>query len=128
MMVYNVYNNDSSTPRNGTVSVHIFFFPGGSLSREPVFVGALARGHRFGEVCIKGGADFFEPNLVCLHFLLWTDRESLHALQNTNQPVHILVPQIDFSVQVDFQLSRFLSPTLRRNSDHVAHRERQVRT
>jgi hypothetical protein len=93
-----VYNNDSSMPRSGTVSVHTFFFPGSSLSPEAALVGALARGHRFGEVCIEGGANFFEPNLVCLDFLLWTDRESLHALQNTNQLVQIPVPQIDFSV------------------------------
>lgn len=113
MTVYNVYNNDSSVPRSSTGSVHTFFFPRNSLHREAVLVAALARGHRFGEVCIKSGADFFEPDLVYLHLLLWTDQETLHALQNTNQLVHIPVPQIDFSVQIDFQLSLFLSPTVR---------------
>ena len=93
-----VHNNDSSMPRIGPVSVRAPLFPGSSLSVEAALIGALACGHRFGEVCIECCANFFEPDLVCFHLLLRTDRESLHALQNTNQPVHIPVPQIDFGV------------------------------
>jgi hypothetical protein len=91
-------NNYSSMTRSGRVCGRALPFPGSSLSREAALIGALARGHRFGEVCIECGANFFEPNLVGLHLLLWTDRESLHTLQNTNQPVHIPVPQKDFGV------------------------------
>src|SRR5260370_42712869 len=79
--------NDSSMPRIGVVPFRGLFFPSSSLSVKAALVGSLARGHGFGEVSIERGANFFEPDLVCLHFLFWTDRESLHALQNTNQPV-----------------------------------------
>ena len=89
------------------------FFPGSSLSVEAPLIGAFSRGHRFGEVSIERGANFFQPNLVRFHLLLWTDRESLHPLKNTNQPVQIPVPQKKFAVVVCFQYSRFLSPTLR---------------
>src|SRR6266446_3503379 len=99
--------------RIGGVLVRTLLFPYGSLSREAALVGAFSRGHRLGEVCIQCGADFFEPDLVCFHLLLWADREGLHALKNTNQPVHIPVPQIEFSEGVHFHDSRFLSPTLR---------------
>ena len=99
--------------RIGGVLVRTLLFPYGSLSREAALVGAFSRGHRLGEVCNQCGADFFEPNLVCFHLLVWTDREGLHALKNTNQPVHIPVPQIEFSEGVHFHDSRFLSPTLR---------------
>ncbi len=104
---------DSSMPRIGVVSVRALLFPGSSLSREAALVGALSRGHRLGEVCIQCGADFFEPNLVCFHLLLWPDREGLHALQNANQPVYIPVPQIEFSEDVHSHVWRCLSPTLR---------------
>src|SRR5258708_39072935 len=104
---------DSSMPGIGVVSVRALLFPGRSLSREAALFGAFSRGHRLGEVCIQCGADFFEPNLVCFHLLLWADREALHALQNTNQPVYIPVPQKEFSEGVNFHDSRFLSPTLR---------------
>jgi len=97
-----VKNKDCSLPRIGGVSVRPLLFPGSSLSREAALVGALARSSSFGEVCIECGADFFEPNLECSHLLLWTDRESLHALKNANQPVHIPVPQIEFSEGVHF--------------------------
>ncbi len=85
------------------------FFPGSSLSVEAPLIGAFSRGHRFGEVSIERGANFFQPNLVRFHLLLWTDRESLHPLKNTNQPVQIPVPQKKFAVVVCFQYSRFLS-------------------
>ncbi len=104
---------DSSMPRISGVSVRRLVFPGSSLSSEAALVGALARSSSLGEVCIECGADFFEPNLECSHLLLWTDRESLHALKNANQPVHIPVPQKEFAVKVCFQCSRFLSPTPR---------------
>src|SRR5713101_2914833 len=104
---------DSSMPRIGGVSARALLFPRGSLSREAALVGAFSRGHRLGEVCIQCGADFFEPNLVCFHLLVWADREGLHALQNTNQPVYIPVPQKEFSEGVNFHDSRFLSPTPR---------------
>src|SRR6266436_2820997 len=103
----------SSMPRIGGVSVRDVLFPGSSLSCEAALVGALARGHSFGEVSIECGADFFEPNFVCFHVLLWADREGLHSLQNANQPVYIPVPQIEFSEGVHFHDLRFLSPTLR---------------
>src|SRR5229473_4016821 len=104
---------DSSMPRISGVSVRRLVFPGSSLSSEAALVGALARSSSLGEVCIECGADFFEPNLECFHLLLWTDRESLHALKNTNQPVQIPVPQKQFAVRVCFQCSRFLSLTFR---------------
>src|SRR5712691_3393686 len=104
---------DSSMPRIGGVSVRVLLFPCGSLSREAALVGAFSRGHRLGEVCIQCGADFFEPNLVCFHVLLWADREGLHALQDTNQPVYIPIPEIEFSEGVHFHDSRFLSAPLR---------------
>src|SRR5229473_1968905 len=66
---------DSSMRRIGVVSVRALLFPCGSLSREAALVGAFSRGHRLGEVCIQCGADFFEPNLVCFHLLVWADRE-----------------------------------------------------
>jgi hypothetical protein len=91
-------NSNSLVTRIARVSVCALPFPGSPLSRKAALVGALARGHRFGEVCIECGTNFFEPNLVGFHLLLWTDRESLHTLQNTNQPVHIPVPQKDFGV------------------------------
>ena len=108
-----VKNVDSSRPQIGGVSVRPLVFPGNSLSREADLVGAFSRGHRLGEVCIQCGSDFFEPNFVCFHLLLWADREGLHALQNTNQPVYVPVPQKEFSEGVNFHDSRFLSPTLR---------------
>src|SRR5260370_40295077 len=104
---------DSSMPRLGGVSVRALLFPGSSLSREAALVGAFPRGHRLREVCIQCGANFFEPDLVCFHLLLWADREGLHALQNTNQPVYTPVPQIEFSEGVHFHDSRFLSPMFR---------------
>ena len=86
-------------------------------SQSVVSLGGFGRsvpgGHRFGEVCIQCGAEFFEPDLVYLHLLLLADREGLHALQNTNQPVYILVPQIEFSKGIHFHESRFAAPTLR---------------
>lgn len=91
-------NSNSLVTRIARVSVCALPFPGSSLSREAALVGSLARGHRFAEVSIECGANFFDPNLVRLHLLLWADREGLHTLQNANQSVHIPVPQIDFGV------------------------------
>src|SRR5216684_7968131 len=88
-------------------------FPCGSLSFETTVIVSFEGRHRCGEVDVECGADFFGPNLVCFHLLPWTDRESLHALQHTNQPVHIAVAQIDFGANGHLQGSRFLSPAVR---------------
>jgi hypothetical protein len=44
--------------------VYVLLFLESSLPAEAAFIGALARGHRFGEVSIERGADFLEPELV----------------------------------------------------------------
>src|SRR6266436_1437538 len=103
----------SSVPWIDPVFVDAFLFPSCSLCRETTLVRAFSCGHRFGEVSIECGTNFLEPNLVRFHLLLWTDRERLHALQYANQAVHIAIPQINFGVNVQFQRSRFLSPTVR---------------
>jgi hypothetical protein len=105
--------SDSSVQTIFLVVVRVFLLPGSSLSVEAPLIGAFSRGHRFGEVSIERGANFFQPNLVCFHLLLWTDRENLHPLKNTNQPVQIPIPQKKFAVEVCFQYLRFLSPTPR---------------
>jgi len=120
--------NDSSMPRIGRISVRAFLFAGSSLSREAALVGGVfAWAIASVKSAFSGGPDFFEPNLVCFHLLLWAEREGLHALQNTNQLVHILVPQIEFSEGVHFHDSRFLHRRVGRDSDHIAHRRRRVR-
>ena len=111
------HTNDCSMLRISCVFVHGLFFPCSSLSREAALVGALARGHRFGEVSIECGANFFEPNLQMLsspaldgsrespcveeHESAGPDSDSTKTVRRKGLLSMFAIPFADFSVGIE---------------------------
>ncbi len=77
-------------------------FEGGSPTPVPKFVGAFARYHHLGKIGIQSGTDFFEPDRVHSQLSLRTNGMELHTLQNTNQAVHVQIPEVDLRERISF--------------------------
>src|SRR6267142_1618172 len=82
--------------RTSSVRPLLLSFQGNSPGQKAKFIGAFTRSHHLGKVGIQSGTDFFEPDCVCSQLSLRTHGMKLQALQNTNQPVHVQIPDVNF--------------------------------
>jgi hypothetical protein len=95
--------------RTSSVRPLLLSFHGGSPTPEPKFVSAFARCHDLGKIGIQSGTDFFEPDRVGFQLSLRTNGMELQSLQNTNQPVHVQIPEVDLRENVGFVHFRTIS-------------------
>src|SRR5205814_10110433 len=74
------------------VPVRSLAFPRGSLSLETTVVVSFRGAHSPGKIGIESGANLFELDLVDFHLVLGKNSDRLHALEDTNQTVHLAIP------------------------------------
>jgi hypothetical protein len=75
---------------------------GRSPTPEPKFIGAFARYHYLGKIGIESGTDFFKPDCVRSQLSLRTNGMEFQTLQNTHQPVHVQIPDVDLTKEIGF--------------------------
>jgi hypothetical protein len=101
---------------DGTDSVRplVLSFEGDSPTPEPKFIGAFSRCQHLGKIGIQSGTDFFEPDCVRSQLSLRTNGMEHQTLQNTNQPVHVQIPEANLRERIGFGhfLTIFLLPGL----------------
>jgi len=99
-----VYNVDTIRSRKETSSIHglRLSFQSDSPTPEPKFVGAFTRCHHLGKIGIQSRTDFFEPDCVRSQLSLRTHGMELQTLQNTNQPVHVQIPELNLCEHIGF--------------------------
>jgi len=77
-------------------------FQGNSPSQKAKFIGAFTLCHHLGKVGIQSGTDFFEPDSVRFQLSLRSNGMKLQTLQNTNQPVHVQIPEVNLREGISF--------------------------
>ena len=88
--------------RTSSVRPLLLSFQGDSPTPEPKFVGAFTHCHRFGKVGVQSRTDFFEPDRVGFQLSPRTHGMVLQTLQNTNQPVHVQIPEVNLCKRISF--------------------------
>ena len=85
------------------------FFHGSSPVPKAKFIGAFARCHHLGKIGIQSCTDFFETDGVRSEFSLRPNGMELQTLQNTNQAVHVQIPEANVSKGIGFVHFRTIS-------------------
>jgi hypothetical protein len=95
--------------RTTSVCPFLLSFQSDSPALEPKFISAFTDRHHVGEIGIQSSTDFFEPDCVRSQLSLRTNRMGLQTLENTNQAVHVQIPDVNFREDVNFAHFRTIS-------------------
>jgi len=88
--------------RTSSVRPFPLSFQGDSPTPETEFIRAFTRHHHLCKIGIQSGTDFFEPDRVRSQLSLGTNGMELQTLQNTNQPVHVQIPEANLCECIRF--------------------------
>jgi hypothetical protein len=74
-----------------------------SLAAQPAMIRLLTRQHRFEKPDIESASQFFEPDLAFFQSLSRQNAEGFQPLQNANQGIDVLIPEIKLAADVGSQ-------------------------